>query len=39
MSGRMVALSLTGLLVSLLQVLGSLLTGLRTAGVVIGGVM
>ena len=37
MSGRMVALSLIGLLVSLLQVLGSSLTSLRTAGVIVGG--
>ena len=39
MSGRMVPLSLIASLVSLLQVLGSLLTSLRTAGVVVGGVM
>ena len=39
MSSRMAALSLIGLLVSLLQVLGSLLTSLRNAGVVVGGVM
>ena len=39
LSGRMVALSLIKLLVSHLQVLGSLLTSLRTAGGVVGGVM
>ena len=39
LSGRMVALSLILLLVFHLQVLGSLLTSLRTAGVVVGGVM
>ena len=39
MSGRMVALFLIGLLVYLLQVLGSLLTSLGNAGVVVGGVM
>ena len=39
MSGRMVALSLIGSLVYLLQVLGSLLISLRTAGVIEVGVM
>ena len=39
MSGRMVALSWIRSLVSLLQVLGSLLTNLRIAGVDVGGVM
>ena len=39
MSGLMVALSWIGSLVSLLQVLGLLLTKLRITGVVVGGVM
>ena len=39
MSGRMEALSLIGSLVSLHLVLGSLLTSLKTVGVVVGGVM
>ena len=39
MSGQMAALFLIDLLVFPLQVLGSLLTSLRTAGVVVGGVM
>ena len=39
LSGRMVALSLIGLLVFLLQVLGFLLTSLSIVGEVVGGVM